>query len=367
MTARARHPVIIVLLSALTFFALDNLIFRSGLFMRVVPPITASAQLFSTVHAEERRRPSGRLDVLITGDSRMEFGFSQTLFSEIYPHTRLNLIKATLPGSDPKWWYYCLKELDPNQDRYAAIVLQIDAFRARPTIKDAENSYETAQTLAPIMHVSEIPSFASTFTDDAVRARVWKKMILSSWGTGLEWFLPVWQFAERLVGERLKQRAATGSPLTVEGLRVSNQTGRVMTYPAHFDSFKKKQTDLQFLRPSEQEVKQLTAREARFQEKWLRRIADLYRNSATKLVILQTPRWPMPLPAMIPIDSAPDLRVDLADLHNVMFTSERDFADLENPRDFVDILHLNATGQAKFTAELGRQLQVLIPASTASP
>jgi len=367
MNASARHPVIIVLLSALTFFALDNLIFRSGLFMRVVPPITASAQLFSTVHAEERRRPSGRFDVLITGDSRMEFGFSQALFSEIYPDSRLNLVKATLPGSDPKWWYYILKELDRNQDRYAAIVLQIDAFRATPTIKDAENSYDTAQTLAPIVHISEIPSFAGTFTDDAVRARVWKKLILSSWGTGLEWFLPVWRVAERLVGERLKERDASGSPLTVEGLRVSNQTGRVMTYPAHFDAFKKKQTDLQFIRPSEQEAKRFTAREADFQEKWLRRIADLYRNSATKLVILQTPRWPMPLPAMMPIDSAPDLRADLDDLPNVMFISERDFADLENPRDFFDMLHLNATGQAKFTEELGKQLQVLIPASNASP
>src|SRR5580700_6138971 len=103
MRADARHPIVIVLLSVATFFALDNLAFRSGLFMRVVPPITASAQLFSTVRAEERRSHLGTRDVLIAGDSRMEFGFSQPLFAELYPNSQLNLIKATIPGSDPKW------------------------------------------------------------------------------------------------------------------------------------------------------------------------------------------------------------------------------------------------------------------------
>jgi hypothetical protein len=367
VNASARHPVVIVLLSALSFFALDNLIFRSGLLMRAVPPITASAQLFSVVHAEERRRSSGRFDVLITGNSRMEFGFSQALFSEMYPSSRLNLVKATLPGSDPKWWYYILKELDPSQDRYAAIVLQVDAFRARPAIRDAENSYDAAQTLAPIIHISECPGFASTFTDDAVRERVWKKLIFNSWGSGLEWFLPAWRVVERLAGERVKERVAIGSPLTVEDLRFSSQTGRVMSYPAHFDAFNRTEADLQFIRPSEQEARQFTAREAKFEEKWLRRIADSYRNSATKLVILQPPRWPMPLPAMMPIDSAPDLRVSLDDLPNVVFIGERNFSALENPRDFLDLLHLNVTGEATFTEELGKQLLVLIPASNGSP
>jgi hypothetical protein len=357
----ARNPVFIVLLSTLAFFALDNLVFRSGLYMRVIPPVTTSTKLFSTVVAEERRTPSGKTDVLLTGNSRMEFAFSKGAFAKRFPQSPLDPIVAAVPGSDLKWWYYILKALDPHQNRYACIVLSLDDFRVEPSVQDPENWYYTAQSLVPVIGFAEMPGFIGTFTDDAVRALVWRRMIFSSRGAGMELFLPVWQrITDRVLKRgRPKVSIEDGPPQSVESLVISNDTGGVLSYPAHFDAFMKRESDAEFIRPSEAEAERLTNRNAIFQQTWLRRIVQLYRASTTKLMILQMPRWPFMLPAKRPTATSPDLRAELAGLPNVAVLSEGDFAELETPRYFFDLLHLNTTGRTKFTETLGMRIETL--------
>lgn len=350
-----RHPLAIVVLSVLAAMMLDAVIFRSGLYLRLVPPVTTSAKLFSMVRAEEGRLPTSRPEVLITGNSRMEFGFSDRLFNEQFVEAPVRPIKVAVPGSDLKWWYYILKDIDPHQNRYTAIVLCVTSYQAEPLNEDAENWYYTVQSLAPILRINQISDFVSTFDSGAPRERVWKKMIMVGRGTGLEVFIPAWRAVERLA-----RGDASKNARTVEALRVSND-GTIISYPDHFTAFDKKEANLAFVRPPEGKAIELTSRNAKFQERWLRRIADLYRGSLTRLIVVQLPRWPFPLPSMTPIQTAPNLRNTLGDASNLTFVDDDYFSSLEEAKYFRDVFHVNDRGSALLTERLGRYLVEELP------
>jgi hypothetical protein len=78
------------------------------------------------------------------------------------------------------------------------------------------------------------------------------------------------------------------------------------------------------------------------------------------------PRWPFMLPAKRPTATSPDLRTELVGLPNVAVFSEDDFAELESPRYFFDLLHLNATGRTNFTETPGMRIEALAVKLTAS-
>jgi hypothetical protein len=355
-----RHPLLIVLLGVATFFLLDFAIFRSGLYLRIVPPVTTSAKLFAVVRAENARPSSPERDILITGNSRMEFGFQEN-YLQRHPDAKIAPVKVAVPGSDLKWWYYVLKDLDPHQDRYAAIVLSVNAYKIEPRLLGGENSYSTAQSIAPILHIDEIPAFVDTFTDPETRDRVLRKTLMVGRGAGLEWLLPIWRGMVRVLqgGQLRALDPINPSVQTVEKLQVSLD-GKVIDYPDHFDAFQKKDADESYVRAPEAELRKETEENARFQEKWLRRIADLYAKSATRIIVVQLPRWPSPLPAVIPESGAPDLRTDLADVHNLHFVDDQEFHYLENPRYFTDVFHMNSRGQSEFTEKFASRLEKML-------
>jgi hypothetical protein len=360
---RVRHPLLIVLLGVATFFLLDFAIFRSGLYLRIVPPVTTSAKLLAAVRAESARPSSPRRDVLITGNSRMEFGFQED-YLQRHPDARIAPVKVAVPGSDLKWWYYILKDIDPRQDRYAAVVLSVNAYKIEPGLLDDENAYSTAQSIVPILHIDEIPAFVDTFTDPPTRARVLRKALMVGRGAALEWLLPIWRGMVRVLqGGQLRQLDPVNPPLqTVEKLQVSPD-GKVIDYPDHFDAFQKKDADESYVRAPEADIRKETEENARFQEKWLRRIADLYTGSATRIIVVQLPRWPAPLPAVTPENDAPDLRNDLADVSNINFVDDQEFQYLENPRYFTDVFHMNSRGQAEFTEKFVPRLEKMLAAA----
>ena len=355
-----RHPLSIVLLSVAAFFLLDFAIFRSGLYLRIVPPVTTSAKLFAVVRAENARPSAPKRDILITGNSRMEFGFEEN-YLQRHPDARIAPVKVAVPGSDLKWWYYILKDMDPHQDRYAAIVLSVNAYKIEPRLLGDDNSYSTAQSIAPILHLAEIPAFVGTFTDPETRDRVWRKTLMVGRGAGLEWLLPIWRGTVRVLqGGQLRQLDPVNPPLqTVEKLQVSAD-GKVMQYPDHFDAFQKKDADESYVRAPAAELRKETEENARFQESWLRRIAALYANSPTRIIVVQLPRWPAPLPAVTPENDAPDLRTDLADMRNLHFVDDREFQYLENPRYFTDVFHMNSRGQSEFTEKFMSRLEKML-------
>lgn len=59
------------------------------------------------------------------------------------------------------------------------------------------------------------------------------------------------------------------------------------------------------------------------------------------------------MPAFTPVPSAPDVRSLVPGERNVMFVDEDEFADLQRPEYFWDLLHLNRAGRRIFSERVG--------------
>ncbi len=88
---------------------------------------------------------------------------------------------------------------------------------------------------------------------------------------------------------------------------------------------------------------------------WFGRIVDRYRDSGTKIIFLQVPRAPVPMPYHSPKRDS-SIR-QLASRPNVIVLDEHVFDELERPEFFIDAVHLNGDGMAKFSRILATEVR----------
>jgi lysophospholipase L1-like esterase len=91
----------------------------------------------------------------------------------------------------------------------------------------------------------------------------------------------------------------------------------------------------------------------RYREYWLPKIFDLYRDSPTRIILIELPRAPLPKPDATTPPYA--LRALLPHQRVTEFDAAT-FRDLERPEYFFDGLHLNRAGRAIFTDRLARRV-----------
>jgi hypothetical protein len=364
---RRHHPLLTILFSVLCFFALDNLLFRSGLYDHIVSPVTTGGKLLDMVRYNRAFQTDPARDVLLLGSSKTEWGFGTGDFAEMYPHATIRPLMGAVPGSNIEWWFYQLRAQDPHHDRYAAIMIPLDGYRAAPMAVDQQNRYDSAQVLAPIMQLRAWPDFLAHFSDLAIRARARVLAIFSSHDYSLDLqdllLHPFVRYHARRERGRIGEKWLDdwrGAPESIEALRLDPVSGKPIAYPPEFTAFRKNETDAEFIPPPPDQVQAWTAREAAFQSTWLRRIVEEYEGSKTRLIFLNIPHQPMPLPASQPIAGAPDLRSAIPEAPNVVVLPEDQFTDLEQPKYFADVLHLNHLGRMLFTRRLGQTLQDLL-------
>jgi hypothetical protein len=361
------HPLLTIVLSVLCFFVLDNLLFRSGLYDLVVSPVTTGGKLLDMVRFNKVLQTDPARDVLLMGSSRTEWGFGTGDFAQIYPHATIRPLMGAVPGSNVEWWFYQLRAQDPHHDRYAAIMIPLDGYRAAPLAVDQQNRYDSAQVLAPIMHLWDWPDFLAHFSDSAVRARARLLAIFSSHDYSLDLqdllLHPLARYRARRDREHVGPKWLDdwhGAPESIEALRLDPISGKPIAYPSGFNAFRKSETDAEFTSPPSGQERSWTTREAAFQATWIRRIVADYEGSRTRIIFLNMPQQPLPLPALQPIAGAPDLRSSIPEAPNVIVLPEAQFTDLEKPKYFADVLHLNSAGRLIFTRRLGQTLQGLL-------
>src|SRR5579875_236989 len=111
-TQKSLRPALTVFLSIVLFLLIDNLVFRTAFYAELVPPVTTSMRLARFLKAERARR-SSKEDILLMGNSKMQFAFWDRLGEEQDPTHQTRMIQAAVGGSSEKWSYYMLKYLDP--------------------------------------------------------------------------------------------------------------------------------------------------------------------------------------------------------------------------------------------------------------
>jgi len=361
--------MLLVFLSVLVFFAGDNLLFRTALYTRFLPRITKEAKVAQFARVERGRDPSGRKEVLVTGNSRMEYGFWDGLANSNDGSGQIRFIQAATGGSSEKWWYYILKYVDPNHDRYSAIVISTADYTITPFWDDFENDPETAEVLTPLLSWNDWPAFIGSFTDENVRERAKYQAIFTSHSAGIGMLVNSTRILQRFAGggER-KILTDAGPPENVDQLQLTADLSTVTAYPSHFDSFRRHETNLYLNRPSADAARALTARNLLFHSYWAGKILEEYRGSPTRIIFVQMPRSPLPLPAIEAIPGAPQLQANLPRQSNVTFLDPEEFTSLERPQYFYDILHMNAAGRRQFTLGLADRVKALIaPQTSAAP
>ena len=260
------HPLLTIAFSVLCFFVLDNLLFRSGLYDRIVSPDTTGGKLVDMVRFNKALQTDPARDVLLMGNSRTEWGFGTGAFAEIYPHAAIRPLMGAVPGSNVEWWFYQLRAQDPHHDRYAAIMIPLDGYRVAPLAVDQQNRYDTAQVLAPIMHLRDWPDFLAHFSDAAIRARARVLAIFSSHDYSLDLqdllLHPFIRHQERRKRDHVGPKWLDdwqGPPETIEALRLDPISNKPIAYPPAFDAFRKNETDAQFIPPPSDLVQSWTA------------------------------------------------------------------------------------------------------------
>jgi len=358
---------VVVTLSFLVFGVLDNAIYRSGLYAQVSSATSVAGMFAAVARWRIPTEPSGKREVLILGHSKIEAALSEKLFERGNPDSHLKLVFGSSAGTTEKMWFYLLKHIDPEQRRYAAIVIPIDSYRTPPLDIDAENQIDVAQCLAPMLDAHEWWDLIGTYTNPDVRAKVILGALVSShlYALDLQDLLrhPVERYDALAFAKATRHTFLydwDGFDGDLETLEIDVATAKITHAPPQLDSFRRAEAEFRFRPLPSQLVGTWTQRYHAFRLEWFTRIVSLYARSSTKLVFVQVPRWPFLMPGTTPIDGAPDLRDFITPSTSVTVLDAAEFEDLETPHYFYDVLHVNKLAREVFTARMAKDLRSLL-------
>ena len=340
------------------YLTAEFLVFRSGFYSRYLEPeLSAAGSLESAVNSEIQRVPSGKREILVVGNSRMAEGFSAKLANEQGRAASLFFSNFAVSGTGNRVWYYLVRDIDPQRNRYAAITIPIDDYSDPDDYEDVADRVSEMQFLVNRLRVSDILPYTMSFTRWKSRLEVLRGLTMQ----GTIYQRDFQDFAEhptrrlkRVEDFRLRGDEALydygGMPSSLAGLKV-DWVRRQIQFPAGMPEHQQRAlTEIIFSQPPQKGMNRA------FEVRWLGALVDLYRGSKTRIIVFQAPRSPAPRPASLahlPWTIVDELRkrpwVTAIDGHQ--------FEDLEKPELFGDHVHLNAAGRKLFTPRLAAAVQ----------
>lgn len=358
--APARKPrriILKVLIGCLLYFGLDALLFRTNLYPSILEP-DSSGGLFELVLWREKRaqRTAGDNLVVTLGNSRM--GYSPKGVDQRPRQTGYAVRTAGIAGSDPRSWYYLLRDLDPTARRYRAIVIGVDDFDDEDSAFNPDDDIRALHYCIARLRLSDVVDFSRSFYSTAIQWEAFRGSLLK--GIALQSDIQAFLShpKKRIDLVRLCHR---GWPeWTYDYVESSrNMVGLQIDWAKMKPSFPPQMTEEQrgtvFNFTLHATVPQ-TGRAARYLRAWLGRIADHYRDSRTKIIFVRLPRGPIPRPDHLVQKKSATVRELAATRPNVVLANEHLFDTLEHPELFKDALHLNRDGVALFSAMLADEV-----------
>jgi hypothetical protein len=359
-----RQPVVrgalALLLALVGLFIVDALLFRSGLYPQFLDPDSAAGQFELTLRREQQaQRRYGDNLVACLGDSRL--GLAPREAARVAPQTGYLLRLAGVAGSDPRTWYYMLRDLDPTRRRYRAIVFAVNDY------DDEDGKYDPADDIRPLHYVidrlrlGDVPDFYRLFLPGPMQREAFRGSLLKGfvYQADLQAFL-----ANPLKRIRYVSLCNRGWPQwtwdyqesarNMVGLRI-DWTAWKPTFSPDADQFQRESVrDFLMYPPAPQ-----TGRFAALRRNWFARIFDLYRDSPTKIIFVRLARGPIPRPDNLVHKLSGSIR-EFARRPNVLLVPEHAFDSLEHPEFFKDAMHLNREGVARFSEMLSREVGALL-------
>ena len=347
---------------ALVFvWSLDLLVFHTPWYSSLLAPGSAAGTLLTTLWNESRRPRTGQFQVVVVGDSRMSFQAKAA--DQVVGGTR-SFGSLAVPGTTPRCWYYMLREADPNCDRYDAIIVPLEEY-VDEDWERLDNRASDIAYLAPILGVSDVAAFCSSYVDWALRAECTQKLLLK--GTAYQQDLrSLFTDFDKRFGELRWMRNESASAFynwdytkddrSLTGLSVNWKT-RELTYPVSIDENKRRFLADVILRTSGPQRGELAA----YRRLWFGKLIERYNGSKTRIVFFRLPRGPIlrTLPAGLPsvvseFKSHPNVAVLPPDL----------FQDVEKPEYFFDPIHVNGAGTVLLSRGIAAAVHELLRTRT---
>lgn len=344
-------------ISILIFFALDAAIFHSGLYQSILRPNSYAGRVSGVVREEKQRKASGLKEILLVGDSRIGRGFAEEIANKTGTERGVKFFKRPVPGSNPRVWYYLLREIDPFASRYQAVVMpfKFDSSE-RP-----DNGVLDVVTAAPLLRYSDAYTFASSFREWKDQCRAFIACFLR--GSAFQ------SDISDLLEHPLKRVTELQKPSRIPNLGTQDPKQDDvdlfgMTHDPMTNQIKVPDRVTQSERASaERALQSLPTQDGSgHQYRWTDQILERYASSRTPIVVVTMPRGPFG-----GVQEWQRQDVDKL-LHNkrVIMLDEHEFEFLERPEYFVDNVHLNAKGRRLFTERLSEEVLARLKSAEAS-
>ena len=348
-----------IILAVVGLFALDALLFRSGLYTSILEP-DSSTGLFELVLRREQHAQLryGRNLVVTLGDSR--FAYYPRVANQQTATTGFVFRHAGVAGTDARSWYYMLRDLDPTRDRYRAIVLGVVDYDDEDGAYDVGDDLATLHYVAARLRLSDVIPFAFSFQNPATRWDAFRGNLLKGTVFQRDILALLAHPAKRLADVKLTNGGYeewtygyVDTDRNVVGLKIDWPI-LTATFPPGNDALRDQVTNFVLYRPYPQ-----TGRYAAFRRKWFGRLLDRYRGTSTKVVFVRLPRGPIPRPDNLVHKKSSSIR-EFAARPGVLLADEHAFDSLEKPELFKDAFHLNHAGCSLLSVRMAQEVGKLL-------
>lgn len=361
LALRKRRGVVLACVFACAgALALDALLFHTGLYPSILDPDSSTGLFELILRREQYALAHGGKNLVITlGNSR--FAYSSKVIDQRGLNQPYRLRSAGVAGTDPRVWYYMLRDLDPTRRGYRAVVLALDDY------DDEDRGHTPADDIRDLHYViarlrlSDAFPFAYSFEDKELQRQALRSAILKGaiFQEDIRAFLAhplrriqYVQICNRYYSANVYNFEETTRSMT--GLKIDWSTLKV-TFPPGVDDDQRGTVNSFLAHPLEPQTGSLAA----FRRRWLGGIIDLYRGSDTKIIFIRLPRGPLPRPAGLSVKLSSSIR-EFAARPNVILADEHAFDALERPELFKDGMHMNRQGIAQFSVLLAQEVHRLL-------
>jgi hypothetical protein len=254
-----------------------------------------------------------------------------------------------------------LRAVDPTRTRYRAIVVPVEDYDDYVDREDQDDREIDERLVAPLLRWTDLAGFAGTFPS---RDRAWRAAL----GIVLKGTIYKPDFQDflrdpsaRIAYAKLAReesagwfRDYTGPDASVAGLKI-DWKAKTFEAPESVSQAARDSFPDHLFGKIDPPTPQRTA----YRLRWFGKICDRYRGTGTRIIFLRLPRGPYPRPDLPPPNPASSLR-QLASRPGVILDDQHFFESIEDPHLFLDAMHFNGPGEARFSAMLARHVRDLL-------
>ncbi len=349
-----RSPQRAVLWSVITvvaFLAVEGGIFRSGLYTSYLEPNSSTGEVEDNLYWFRHTPPPSGGQIAVIGDSRLAEGFSSKI-ANAEATNGISFWNLAIGGMSTRNWYYLLRDVDPDRNRFRAVVLGLESYHDDDSFDSPPDRIRDLSYSLGRLRVSDCWSFARSMKSPDHQQTALSGCLFK----GLAFRADIHAFlldpAGRLKNVQAQHESGlgwatgyTGIDRDLTGLSLDS-IHKEIHFPPGLRDEGVKVSIRQTLTPDRPPD---TGETTRYRQLWFGRIIDLYRGTKVRIIFIEMPRAPLPVPEG---PTPPRFIQSITGMPNVTVVPADTFRKYERPELFGDGLHLNSTGRKQFSAEL---------------